>query len=209
MTRMTRRWGGGLPLVLLLLAGAWLAGLVAFAEAIPDRSADDGRTTDAIVVLTGGSGRIEVGLEQLAQDRAKKLFVSGVPHGVTPPELPGLATAAPDQLACCVVLGHEASNTTGNARETAAWMMSEGFRSLRLVTSNYHMPRSLLEFRRAMPGMEIVAHPVIPESVRQNDWWRWPGTTMLIVTEYSKYLLALARDWAEEILAPRAAAGTP
>lgn len=206
---MARRRGGGLSFLLLLLAGAWLAGLIAFAEAIPDRSADDGRATDTIVVLTGGSGRIEVGLEQFAQGRAKKLFVSGVPRGVASAELPGLATAAPDRIACCVVLGHEACNTIGNARETAAWMMTEGFHSLRLVTSNYHMPRSLLEFRRAMPGIEIVPHPVIPESVRQNEWWRWPGTTMLIVTEYSKYLLALARLWAGETLAPRAAAGAP
>lgn len=206
---MARRRGAGLSVFLLLLAGAWLAGLVVFAEAIPDRPADDGSTTDAIVVLTGGSGRIEVGLEQLAEGRAKKLFVSGVPRGVLLAELPGLANAAPERIACCVVLGHEADNTTGNARETAAWMMAEGFRSLRLVTSNYHMPRSLLEFRRAMPGVEIVPHPVIPERVRQNDWWRWPGTTMLIVTEYSKYLLALARQWAGETLTPRAAASVP
>ncbi len=190
---MTRRWGGGLPLVLLLLAGAWLAGLVAFAEAIPDRSADDGRTTDAIVVLTGGSGRIEVGLEQLAQGRAKKLFVSGVPHGVTPPELPGLATAAPDQLACCVVLGHEASNTTGNARETAAWMMSEGFRSLRLVTSNYHMPRSLFEIQCALPDARVIPHPVFPQVVHQGPWWSRPGTAALIISEYNKYLLSSLR----------------
>lgn len=206
---MAPRRGGGLSLLLLLLAGAWLAGLIAFAEAIPDRSADDGRATDAIVVLTGGSGRIEVGLEQLAQGRAKKLFVSGVPQGVLPTDMPGLATAAPEQIACCVVLGHQADNTIGNARETAAWMMAEGFHSMCLVTSNYHMPRSLLEFRRSMPGVTIVPHPVIPESVRQNDWWRWPGTTMLIVTEYSKYLLALVRQWAGETLTPRAAAGTP
>ena len=192
--------------LILLVAGAWLAGLVIFAEAIPGRTADDGRATDAIVVLTGGSGRIEVGLDQLAQGRAKKLFVSGVPRGVAPAEVPGLATAAPEQVACCVVLGHQADNTEGNARETAAWMVAEDFHSLRLVTSNYHMPRSLLEFRRAMPNVEIVPHAVIPENVRQSDWWRWPGTTMLIVTEYSKYLFAQARDWAEELLAPRAAA---
>ncbi len=206
---MARRRGGGLSVVLLLLAGAWLAGLIVFAEAIPDHSADDGRATDAIVVLTGGSGRIDVGLEQLAQGRAKKLFVSGVPRGVLLAELPGLANATPERIACCVILGHEADNTVGNARETAAWMLAEDFHSLRLVTSNYHMPRSLLEFRRAMPGVAIVPHPVIPERVRQNDWWRWPGTTMLIVTEYSKYLLALVREWAGETLTPRAAAGVP
>jgi uncharacterized SAM-binding protein YcdF (DUF218 family) len=72
-------------------------------------------------------------------------------------------------------------------------MREQGLRSLRLVTAAYHMPRSLLEFHRVLPGTEIVPHPVFPEHVKQRSWWRWPGSASLFASEYSKYLVALAR----------------
>ena len=72
-------------------------------------------------------------------------------------------------------------------------MRGQGFRSLRLVTAWYHMPRSLLEFGRAMPDIEIVAHPVFPEQVKSEHWWAWRGTAMLLISEYAKYLAALGR----------------
>src|SRR5262249_23318436 len=94
---------------------------------------------------------------------------------------------------CCIVAGHAAGSTLGNAEETAAWMKAEKFNSLRLVTADYHMPRSLLEFRRAMPATEIIAHPVFPDRVNRESWWRSPGTASLLVNEYDKYLIALFR----------------
>ncbi|MGH7185259.1 MAG: YdcF family protein, partial [Pseudomonadota bacterium] len=93
-----------------------------------------------------------------------------------------------------VVLGHAAQDTAGNAAETAAWARREGIASIRLVTANYHMPRSLIEFRRAMPGIAILAHPVFPDRFKDREWWRWPGTFALMVREYDKYLLAVLRD---------------
>ncbi len=60
-------------------------------------------------------------------------------------------------------------------------------------TAAYHMPRSLLEFRRLLPDAEIVLHPVFPDQVKQRDWWRWPGSASLIVSEYSTYLVARVR----------------
>ncbi|MDP6952784.1 MAG: YdcF family protein, partial [Alphaproteobacteria bacterium] len=72
----------------------------------------------------------------------------------------------------------------------AAWMAKEGYRSLRLVTAAYHMPRSLLEFHRAMPDLRLIPHPVFPDSVRLDAWWRHPGTVALLASEYAKYLLA-------------------
>jgi len=187
------RWLGGAALAFVLaLAG----GLLWFVDQIPRTLADDTRTTDAIVVLTGGAGRLAAGLALLAERRAKKLFVSGVYRGVDVAEILRLSREAPDELRCCIDLGHDAVDTRGNARETAAWMAREGFRSLRLVTASYHMPRSLLEFRRLMPDVEIVPHPVISETVHVADWWRWPGSASLIASEFGKYALAL-------ILAPR------
>ena len=172
----------------------WVAGLVWFAANLPTAVADPARRTDAIVVLTGGTGRLRQGFELLAQDRAEELFVSGVGRGVRVGELLRIDQIAPPELACCVVLGYKAGDTHGNALETAAWMRDQDFTSLRLVTATYHMPRSLLEFRAAMPGAEILPHPVFSRNFRQADWWKWPGSTILLVKEYNKYLLAWARN---------------
>ncbi|HEX7969405.1 MAG TPA: YdcF family protein [Stellaceae bacterium] len=179
--------------ILIALALSWLGGLAWFARSIPDEVPDPVSATDAIVVLTGGSLRVQSGLALLAAGKAKKLFVSGVYHGTDVAALLRAEHQSPEKVACCIVLGYEADNTLGNALESAAWMRQEGFRSLRLVTSSYHMPRSLLEFSRAMPEVRIIAHPVFPERVKQERWWAWPGTASLIVAEYQKYLLALAR----------------
>src|SRR5579885_196570 len=179
--------------VLASLALAWLGGLVWFASEIPTRVADPESTTDAIVVLTGGSERLDEGLALLAAGRAKKLFVSGVHRGVEVGELLRVSHHGKAELACCIARGHAADSTFGNAVETAQWMAAEHYRSLRLVTGAYHMPRSLLEFRRAMPTVTLVPNPVFPERVKQ-EWWLWPGTAWLIIGEYHKYLGALARD---------------
>jgi uncharacterized SAM-binding protein YcdF (DUF218 family) len=179
--------------VLGMAIGLYLVGLVWFAEAIPRAPADRSETTDAIVVLTGGPLRLQEGFSLLLENRAKKMLVSGVARGVDLHELLRVAGAPPLSVACCVELGYIADNTSSNADEARAWMAKEGFTSLRLVTANYHMPRSLLEFRRAMPAVRIVPHPVFPESFKREDWWAWRGTFTLVALEYNKYLLTLAR----------------
>lgn len=185
--------GGG-----LVLAVAWSAGLVWFGTQIPLRVEAPDTVTDAIVVLTGSAGRLTTGLELLARGQAKKLFVSGVYQGVDVDEILRLSRQAPEELECCIELGHSATDTAGNARETASWMAAEGFTSLRLVTASYHMPRSLIEFRRAMPGVGLTAHPVFTDNVHIEAWWLWPGTAGLIAREFNKYLFVRLRP------APRA-----
>lgn len=187
--RLTRRLIG---LAILCLA-PWLAGFLWFAADLPTSVAEPGHETDAIVVLTGGRGRVHQGLALLAERRAKKLFISGVYQGVDVRELLRVSQQSPADLECCIALGYEADSTRGNALETASWLREQGMRSLRLVTSAYHMPRSLLEFRRVMPDVMIVPHPVFPQQVGQREWWRWPGNASFIITEYNKYLAALAR----------------
>ena len=179
--------------VLLVLATVmvWTGGLAWFARHAGRLPVDDGRVTDAVVVLTGGSGRLAAGLALLAEERAEKLFVSGVYRGVEVAELLALSRRDPGELECCIVLGYSAGDTAGNARETAEWIRTEGYRSLRLVTSDYHMPRSLVEFRRRLPGVEIVPHPVSSARVHLEEWWQWPGTAILLATEYNKFLVSL------------------
>lgn len=176
------------------LAVLWLLGLFWFANQIPDAVQDPTTRTDAIVVLTGGSLRVENGLQLLSAGMGKTLFVTGVFPGVSVPALLHTANAS-GTLACCIVLGHAADNTSGNAIETADFMRKQNYHSLRLVTSAYHMPRSLLEFTRAMPGITIVPNPVFAGNVKRDRWWEWPGTLSLIVNEYTKYLAAIVRPW--------------
>jgi uncharacterized SAM-binding protein YcdF (DUF218 family) len=173
----------------------WLAGLIWFATPPPGESRT--ASTDAIVVLTGGSLRIESGIALLREGKGHKLFVSGVNQQVDLDDLLGASGHPPEWALCCIVLGHQAGNTFGNAQETAQWIRGQSFRSLRLVTAWYHMPRSLLEFERAMPEIDIVAHPVFPDQVKHEHWWAWRGTAALLVNEYVKYLGALARPLIE------------
>ena len=175
----------------------WTAGLVWFAT--PPAADEGSAPTDAIVVLTGGSLRLQSGFKLLGERKGRKLFVSGVNREVKLNQLLRLVGNAPDWAACCVVLGYRADDTLGNALETARWMRRENYHSLRLVTAWYHMRRSLLEFERAMPAVEIVPHPVYPDRARLSHWWEWRGTAALMVGEYMKYLGALCRPLVERL----------
>jgi uncharacterized SAM-binding protein YcdF (DUF218 family) len=197
--RTRRRWGLGLAGAAALVA-AWAIGFVDFVAGLPRPAERPHETTDAIVVLTGGSGRLDEGLTLLKRGRARRLLVSGVFRGVDVDGLLQLARRDTEGLSARIDLGHEAGDTRGNARETAHWMAAQGFASLTLVTAAYHMPRSLFEFRHAMPGIELVAHPVFPANVRLDAWWRSPGTAGLLASEYSKLLVARARIAAAAIL---------
>ena len=177
-----------------VLFGTWFGGLFWFIDQIPYPGPASTARTDAIVVLTGGSERLDTGLQLLAEGLAAKLFVSGVARGVDMATLLRLARRQPKELACCIAIGYRADNTAGNARETSAWMREQGYGSLRLVTAGYHMPRSLLEFHRAMAGLVIIPHPVFPPGFKRIRWWLWPGTASLLTSEYSKYLLARLRS---------------
>ena len=185
--------------VLILLAGIWGAGLFRFADAIPTGVQEPDRATDAIVVLTGGSGRLDEGLALLEKDAAEKLFISGVYKGVDVLSLLEAYGDKPEALRRKIGIGH-AEDTIDNALETGAWAKENGVSSIRLVTSAYHMPRALLEFENAAQGLELVAHPVFPAHVKQEDWWAWPGTTGLIVGEYNKFLIAWVRHRVMDLL---------
>lgn len=184
----------------LCLGAVWVGGLFVFAEALPSELEKSPARTDAIVVLTGGSGRVTEGLDLLAANKAQKLFVSGVYKGIDVQRLVQLFRRDPDALKDRISIG-TAEDTIANAAETAVWIRDNGYTSLRLVTGAYHMPRSLLEFKRVLGDITLVAHPVFPEHVKQDEWWAWPGTATLVISEYNKFLLAWVRHQALALLA--------
>jgi uncharacterized SAM-binding protein YcdF (DUF218 family) len=183
--------------IIIATAAVWLAGFYLFVSGIEELHAPsltpDLEITDAIVVPTGGSERVTMGIELLESGRAKKLFISGVHKGLRLDEVLGAQPVPADLRTCCIALGHQAGSTIGNAEETQRWMNEQGYQSLRLVTANYHMPRSLMLFHAAMPDVKIIPHPVTPDSVKLYHWWIHPGTIDLLATEYGKFIVANIR----------------
>lgn len=189
----------GLAAVAIAGIGALLlaVGYVRFAAVIDPREPASTPRTDAIVVVTGGAQRIGDAIDLLGAERGERLLISGVNEKTGREELAKLNPAARDLLACCVDLDYRARNTIGNAIEARRWVRHHGFRSLLVVTSNYHMPRTLAEFAHAMPGVQLVAHPVVTEHIDTTGWWnRWSVIRML-APEYAKYLVARLRSLVE------------
>lgn len=140
---------------------------------------------DGIVVLTGGSNRIDSGLRLLADGAAPRLLVSGVLPGTDVGRLAADAGVDAGRIAGRVTLGQSAISTHGNAEETVQWVNRYRLRSLVVVTSFYHMPRALAELRRAVPGVVLYPYPVLPDALPENDTRR---RLFLLGQEYAKWL---------------------
>lgn len=184
---------GNVFLVGFAIAGLWGIGLAKFDNVIPAKTENSKTSTQAIVVLTGGSGRLDEGLDLLAKDPKAQLFVSGVYKGNEVRHLLKLSKQRPIALGTRIGIGN-AVDTRENAAETAVWVVTHNIQSVRLVTAAYHMPRSLLEFEYKLPDVKIIPHPVFPEHVKQDKWWAYPGTAALVIGEYNKFLLAWVRQ---------------
>jgi len=190
--RRGRLWIG----LVLGLAVALTGGFLWFLEATRAGVEAPRRRTDAIVVLTGGLDRVETALDLLEAGAAPRLLVSGAATGLTPAALARVHGRDLAALAGRLTIGHAAATTAGNAAETAAWIAAEAasgrpVRTLRVVTAGYHMPRAMLELRRALPGVELVAHPVVPAILREGEV-PFSRTVTLLGGEYLKFGLALA-----------------
>ncbi len=158
----------------------WVLGLAWFALVMPMPAPPE--RTDAIVALTGGPGRIDRALERLEAGDAKRLLISGVDTKVKPAELAAEYGRPPALFDCCVALGFQATDTRSNATEVAAWVNRRGYRSIRLVTTDWHMRRAEYELRRVLgPDVRIVT-----DAVRSQP------TLERLVSEYHKYLAGRA-----------------
>jgi uncharacterized SAM-binding protein YcdF (DUF218 family) len=166
----------------LLAAIVYGIGFAVFALSLP-RPAGDQRT-DAIVVLTGGSGRLDRGFDLLRRGLAPRMLISGVAPTVRPQDLVAAYHVEPRLFQCCITLGREAVDTRSNADEVAGWLARRPVASIRLVTNDLHMPRARHEIgRRIGAGIAIVADAVPTQ----------PGKRAIFL-EYNKYLLGRAAD---------------
>jgi uncharacterized SAM-binding protein YcdF (DUF218 family) len=182
--------------ILLLIALLWGVGLLAFGDRVAKSTpAPEPAAADGIVALTGASSqRIEAAIRLLELGKGKRLLISGVNREVRPNELRDISRSAGRAYDCCVDLGFKAVDTQGNARETAEWVASHGFRSVIVVTSDYHIPRSMLELHAAMPDIQIQPFPVATETLDAQRWWRRGGDSRRLIFEYSKYVMILMRE---------------
>ncbi len=185
----------GLVAILVVLA-IWLAGLAAFADRVTRLTpAQSPAEADGIVALTGRSDlRLHAAADLLEAGKARRMLISGVNRRVRRADLQALTHSPRPLFDCCVDLGFTAEDTIGNAREAADWARGMRYRSLILVTADYHMPRALLELRASAPEVAIEAYPV---ATPELDVRRWSATTVgarRMMAEYSKYLAILVRE---------------
>ena len=164
--------------ILAVLALAWALGFALFMLSL-GKPLDPGVRTDAIVVPTGGAGRIPRGIALLQDGTAKRMLITGTDPTVRPIELAVEHNAPPALFRCCIDLGHEAVDTRSNADETAAWVRKHGYKSDRLVTADWHVPRAKLQLGNALGG----AVEIDGDGVRTNARF-----TMLL-REYHKYVV--------------------
>jgi len=183
----------------LVLALIWLSGLAAFAARVQASTpAPVPEAADGIVALTGANSneRIAAAVGLLTERRGGRVLVSGVNREVTREQLRTVSGSVRRIYDCCVDLGFTAADTVGNARETAEWAQSMRYRRLIVVTSDYHMPRAMLELRAVLrpPAFSLTTYAVPTETLRNRRWWRSPRASRLLVVEYSKYLAILGRE---------------
>ncbi len=184
------KWANMLALASVLVSIALVVGFFRYAANLDTQTAEVNPQADAIVVLTGATGRIRAGLDLLRTKHGQRLLISGVHPATTSKQLVDATKISKEVFRCCVDLGRVAKNTIGNALETAAWAKKHKYDSLILVTSSFHMPRTLIEFGHAMPGIKLIPHPVHKPS---EKWWTSARTAALYAREYSKLILSWVR----------------
>ena len=193
-TPKSRRRVLRLSVAVVFLLGIILGGgFMLFADNVTQRSGPAQQNADAIVALTGTPQRIQEAAQLLAKGRGQRMLVSGVNPQATSEEVRRMTALSANRFDCCVDLGYEAKDTIGNADEARAWVDAHKFRSIIVVTSDYHMPRSLAEFGRAMPDVTLIPHPVASRLQRGHAWWKNPVSVRILAAEYAKFLPSAVR----------------
>jgi uncharacterized SAM-binding protein YcdF (DUF218 family) len=173
-----------LAALLLLL---YAIGFVLFAFTLGRPAPATSPTSDAAIVLTGGPGRIEHGVDVLRQHRAKRMLIAGVDPAVTKADLARRVAGSSKWLACCVDLGSESVDTRSNAEEASRWLLRGRFHSFRLITSDWHMRRAQYEFARVLGAR----YQIVPDAVQTEP------SFFTLFGEYNKYLLRRVAVWVD------------
>lgn len=190
-------------IAICLIVGIWLAGFVVFVDRVVDStpSIEPSEKHDGIVVLTGASNeRLSEGMELLERRKAKRMLISGVNEKVKRHELMELTKGSKRLYNCCVDLGYEAQTTLGNALEIGKWAKDHDYKTLIVVTSDYHMPRALLEIKGAARGVSLTPYAVASNELDAKQWHKSEKATRRIFLEYNKFLAIMVRDGVNKIL---------
>jgi uncharacterized SAM-binding protein YcdF (DUF218 family) len=195
-SRIIARGGFVLKSAAFILCLCFIIGFAAFTSVITHMvQGETVATADSIVVLTGGTDRLKPAIELLKNGSGKKLLISGVNPETTKKDIIRAYNIAPDLAACCLDLDQIAANTIGNATQSTKWLRANGFKSVILVTSNYHMPRAEKELHRLAGTVKITQFPLVNSDLRNWKWLEQPDAFRLILTEYLKYILTSARHF--------------
>lgn len=173
-----------LAALLLLL---YALGFVVFAFTLGTPAPADTPPTDAAVVLTGGKGRIEHAIDVVSNHKARRLLVSGTDPAVTKADIARTMGGSRSLLACCVDLGSESVDTRSNAEETSRWLAKHHFRTIRLITSDWHMRRARYEFRKVLGGK----YTIVVDAIRTEP------SFLTLFGEYNKYVLRRLAVWVD------------
>jgi uncharacterized SAM-binding protein YcdF (DUF218 family) len=189
-----RRWlrAAVVAVLAMVFVGAAI-GFVGFLSQLRGAEMRPDRKADGIVVFTGGSSRVSDAMELLASGYGKRLLISGVHPTNAASDISRSLSDNQSLLNCCVDLDRSAVNTRSNAAETRRWAHERGFKSLIVVTSNYHMPRAIVELSHAMPDVALIPFAVVGDKWRDEPWWTSGATLRLLLSEYVKYVAAELR----------------
>ena len=189
--RRILRWGGMASILAIALI---FGGFLRFADSVTTLKPPLDPRADAIVVLTGGYQRIDQAVELLQKGAGKRLLISGVHPTTTPKQIRRMTQASPELFTCCVDVGYDALDTIGNAQEASNWIHQRGYKSVLVVTNNYHMPRSLAELAYVDAETQFIPYPVVNTDLKTSDWFTDPNAVRVMLAEYAKVLFAGARN---------------
>ncbi|MBL4740072.1 MAG: YdcF family protein [Sneathiella sp.] len=185
---------------LAVLSFVWVGAFLFFVQEVTGPKFSNSQSADGIVILTGTPKRLEVGFDLLKSGAGKRVLISGVNKNVSREQLRLAMGESIKIMTCCVDLGRKARDTVGNAKEAFLWANKHKFDELLIVTSAYHMPRSLIELKRKMPRKSLYAVASRSDPLKLETWWKNPFVTYVLAAEFNKYLVSLIRARLEQFV---------